>query len=149
MQREKIYNGLIMQTDYLCCKSIFYLVVYGMAKAFAIGFYKSKKWQDCRQSFIAERMLVDGGLCQLCKERHGYIVHHKIMIDESNVNNPDVTLNHENLMYVCKKCHDNLPGHGIGCEPKKYFFDESGMLQPIIPPVEKLETSDRGTEGGS
>lgn len=138
-----------MQTDYLCCKSIFYLVVYGMAKAFAIGFYKSKKWQDCRQSFIAERMLVDGGLCQLCKERHGFIVHHKIMINESNINNPDVTLNHDNLLYVCKKCHDDLPGHGIGCKPKKYFFDESGMLRPIIPPVEKSETGNRRTEGGS
>lgn len=121
-----------------------------MAKAFAIGFYKSKKRQDCRQSFIAERMLIDGGLCQLCKERHGFIVHHKIMINEGNINNPDVTLNHDNLLYVCKKCHDDLPGHGIGgCEPKKYFFDESGMLRPIIPPVEKSETGDRRTEGGS
>lgn len=120
-----------------------------MAKAFAIGFYKSKKWQDCRQSFIAERMLVDGGLCQLCKERHGFIVHHKIMINEGNINNPDVTLNYDNLLFVCKKCHDDLPGHGIGCEPKKYFFDESGMLRPIIPPVEKSETGNRRTEGGS
>lgn len=139
-----------MQTDYLCCKSIFLVVYDDMAKAFAKGFYKSKKWQNCRQSFIAERMLVDGGLCQLCKERHGFIVHHKIMINESNINNPDVTLNHDNLLYVCKKCHDDLPGHGIGgCEPKKYFFDESGMLRPIIPPVEKSEIGDRRTEGGS
>ena len=120
-----------------------------MAKTFAKSFYKSKRWQDCRQSFIAERMLVDGGLCQLCKEQHGFIVHHKIMINESNINNPDVTLNHDNLLYVCKKCHDDLPGHGIGCEPKKYFFDESGMLRPIIPPVEKSEPGNRGTEGGS
>lgn len=118
-----------------------------MAKAFAVGFYKSKKWQDCRQSFIAERMLVDGGLCQLCKEQHGFIVHHKIMINEGNINNPDVTLNHDNLLYVCKKCHDGLPGHGIGCEPKKYFFDESGMLRPIIPPLKKRKPVTVGPRG--
>ncbi len=121
-----------------------------MAKAFAIGFYKSKKWQDCRQSFIAERMLVDGGLCQLCKERHGFIVHHKIMINESNISNPDVTLNYDNLLYVCKKCHDDLPGHGIGgCEPKKYFLMRAECSDRLSPPVEKSETGNRRTEGGS
>lgn len=105
-----------------------------MAKAFAKSFYKSKRWQDCRQSFIAERMLVDGGLCQLCKERHGFIVHHKIMINESNINNPNVTLNHDNLLYVCKKCHDELPGHGIGCEPEKIFFRRKRNAPTDYPP---------------
>ena len=108
-----------------------------MAKVWARAFYKSAAWQKCRQSFIAERMLIDGGLCQLCKKHLGYIVHHKVMLNESNINNADVTLNFDNLMYVCKKCHDDLPGHGLGCSTKKYFFDESGMLQPI-PPGEKL-----------
>lgn len=119
-----------------------------MAKVFAKGFYNSNKWQACRQSFISDRILIDGGLCQLCGKHLGYIVHHKVMLNESNINNPDVTLNFDNLMYVCKQCHDNLPGHGLGCKHKKYFFDDDGMLQPI-PPIEKSEIGGHRTEGGS
>ena len=119
-----------------------------MAKAFAKSFYKSKRWQDCRQSFIAERMLVDGGLCQLCKERHGFIVHHKIMINESNINNPDVTLNYDNLLYVCKKCHDDLPGHGIGgCAPKNIFLMRAECSDRLSPPLKNRKPVTVGPRG--
>lgn len=105
-----------------------------MAKNFAKAFYKSKKWQDCRQSFIDERTLIDGGLCQICHKKLGYIVHHKVMLNASNITDASISLNFENLMYVCKDCHDNLPGHGVGNkEPKKYFFDESGQIFPTPP----------------
>ena len=94
-----------------------------MAKNFAKAFYKSKKWQNCRRSFIDERTLIDGGLCQICHKRLGYIVHHKIMLNASNINDASVSLNFDNLMFVCKDCHDNLPGHGVGNrETEKYFL---------------------------
>lgn len=108
-----------------------------MAKVWAKAFYKSAAWQKCRQSFIAERMLIDGGLCQLCKKHLGYIVHHKVMLNESNINNADVTLNFDNLMYVCKKCHDDLPGHGLGCSTKNIFSMRAECFS-LSPPGEKL-----------
>ncbi len=85
-----------------------------MAKVFAKKFYNSKKWIMCRDSYIQQRMSIDGGMCEVCHTAAGYIVHHKVMLDECNIKDPDVSLNHNNLMYVCKECHDAFEGHGIG-----------------------------------
>lgn len=102
-----------------------------MAKLFAKRFYNSHKWQKCRDGYIHERIQMDGGICEVCKDNIGYIVHHKETITEENINNPKVTLNYDNLMYVCKKCHDRFEGHGIGIKsaPALCRFDEDG--QPI------------------
>ena len=58
-------------------------------------------------------------------------MHHKITLDESNINNPDITLNYENLSYVCKDCHDRFEGHGVGRAAKgpTVIFNEKG--EPI------------------
>lgn len=78
-----------------------------MAQEFAKKFYKSKAWLKCRGSYTANRITIDGGLCERCKGRIGYIVHHKIKLNKSNINNPDISLTHCNLEYVCKQCHDD------------------------------------------
>ena len=75
---------------------------------YARSFYKSRAWQLCRASYIAERQSVDGGLCERCRKALGYIVHHKVHITPANISNPDVTLNHDNLQYLCKACHDEV-----------------------------------------
>jgi len=80
-----------------------------MAKEYsaeALKFYKSAKWQKCRKAFISERRAIDGGMCQRCHERIGYIVHHKIYLDAATLLNPAITLNPENLEFLCKYCHD-------------------------------------------
>jgi len=103
-----------------------------MAHAYAKPFYDSDAWKSCRRSYIANRVSIDGGLCESCHQRIGFIVHHKVMIDESNINDVNITLNHDNLQYVCKWCHDRMENHfvkergpKIRCE-----FDENG--QPIV-----------------
>lgn len=108
-----------------------------MAKEFSRPFYSSAAWLACRQSYIAERIKADGGLCEECRLRIGYIVHHKINIDESNVNNPEITLNHDNLQYVCKYCHDRMENHFVkGSRVEvRYVFDDFG--QPYMPCSEK------------
>jgi len=68
-------------------------------------FYTSRAWAKCRASFLADR----GGLCELCLKK-GLIepatqVHHKIHITPDNVNDPTITLNHDNLMALCDSCH--------------------------------------------
>ena len=104
-------------------------------KDFARKFYNSKKWKCCRSSFIAERINADGGLCQVCHERTGYIVHHKIALDSSNISKPEIALNHDNLMYVCKECHDEFEGHFNDNRPSarlhlRVTFDKDGEPAP-------------------
>lgn len=77
-----------------------------MAKEFAKRFYKSKQWQSCRASFISARISIDGGLCQTCHERPGFIVHHKVWLTPENIDDPSIALNHDNLRYDCLICHN-------------------------------------------
>lgn len=107
-----------------------------MAKDFAKSFYRSKAWKDCRLAYIARRRLADGGMCESCRERPGYIVHHKEPITAENVNDPGITLNHDLLAYECKECHDRLDGHGVGFRntPAICAFSETGEVLGILPP---------------
>lgn len=65
-----------------------------MARAFAKKFYNSKAWKSCRAAYIAERVAIDGGLCETCGLVPGLIVHHTVWLTEDNVNDPDIALNH-------------------------------------------------------
>lgn len=84
--------------------------------------------------------MIDGGMCEECHKNLGYIVHHKIKLTQQNINNADISLNHEHLEYVCKECHDNFEGHGLNKSAKPLCtFDENG--QPIsLRKVDKVET---------
>ena len=80
-------------------------------KEFAKSFYKSMSWQKCRAAYIAERRAIDGGLCEECRTAPGYIVHHKILLTSKNIDNPNITLNHKKLKFVCKACHEQEEIH--------------------------------------
>ena len=82
-------------------------------------------------------------MCEECHKNLGYIVHHKTAITEANVSDPDVTLSHDNLEYVCKDCHDMFEGHGLADKIKPLFvFDEDG--QPIsLREIDKIADSPR------
>lgn len=69
-------------------------------------FYKSRAWLRARQAFIASRIAVDGGLCQVCGEELGLIVHHKIWLDDITCNDPEISLNPQNFLYECQTCHN-------------------------------------------
>lgn len=85
-----------------------------MAQAWAKPFYNTAAWIKARDSYIKSRLLIDGGLCEECKEAPGHMVHHKIILTEQNVNDKNISLNFENFEYVCKECHDAFEGHGAG-----------------------------------
>lgn len=74
-----------------------------MAQEFAEKFYKSSKWLKLRSWYIKTVY----GLCERCGEP-GRILHHKILLTPYNINDPEVSLNPENLIYVCKDCHETL-----------------------------------------
>ena len=54
----------------------------------------------------------------------GEIVHHKIPIDPTNINNPDITLNWNNLQYVCRDCHAKIHDR----KNRRYKIDEMGRV---------------------
>ena len=75
------------------------------------AFYVSWKWRRCRKAY-AESV---GKICERCRSR-GIIetgskenpleTHHKIALTDENINNPNITLNWDNLELLCKHCHD-------------------------------------------
>ena len=69
-------------------------------------FYHSMAWKRCRQAFISHRLAVDGGICQVCGDELGRIVHHKTWLTDANVTDPDVSLSFKNLRYECQSCHN-------------------------------------------
>jgi len=96
---------------------------------FAKKFYNSKTWKLCRQSFIADRVSIDGGMCQQCKERLGYIVDHKKEITPDNINNPDVTLSNENFQYLCLDCHNRKTfGKNLATIREGLMFNSDGNI---------------------
>lgn len=94
--------------------------------AAAKRFYNSKAWQDCRRSYISTVF----GLCEHCTEP-GYICDHIIEINIVNINDPDITLSHSNLQYLCTPCH-NKKTFGTSEPIREGFgFDSEGNLVEI------------------
>ena len=101
-----------------------------MAEDFARAFYNSKEWQRCRAAYIEHVH----GLCERCK-RPGWIVHHKIYLTPENINDPDVSLNFDNLEYLCKDCHNMEHGtYNKDYIREGLYFDENGDLKKYESP---------------
>lgn len=77
-----------------------------MAKEWAKQFYNSRAWLDCRRSYITKVQ----GLCERCLKRGkvtpGKILHHTNHLTPENINNYQISLNHDNLEFVCQDCHN-------------------------------------------
>lgn len=113
-----------------------------MAREFAEKFYHSGAWKRCRESYIEHRVSIDGGMCETCHERLGKIVHHKIWLNESNINDPEITLSYKNLKFDCQICHnreedERKMGVKHSSRENQYFFDSEGQIVPL-PPVEAV-----------
>lgn len=100
-----------------------------MAKEWALAFYNSIAWKRCRKSFISKRIGIDGGACQCGCGELGYIVDHIEELTAENINNPDVTLNHDNLQYLSLACHNTKTfGSKEGATREDVKFDSNGDL---------------------
>ena len=67
-------------------------------------------------------------LCQDCLKKGIYTpaeeVHHIVELDESNVNDPSIALNADNLISLCRSCHKAR--HSTNS--KRYTIDENGKV---------------------
>ena len=93
-------------------------------REFARHFYTSKAWKQCRLSYIAKVY----GLCERC-QAGGKIVHHKIYLNESNIDDPNITLSHDNLELVCHDCHNREHFGGKVAIASGLMFDHDGQLK--------------------
>jgi len=93
-------------------------------KPYAECFYKSKAWQDCRDNYLKSV----GGLCEICLSNGiynvGEIVHHKKPITPTNINDPAITLNHDNLQLLCREHHAAMHTNN----QRRYTIDDKGNV---------------------
>ena len=98
-------------------------------KEYARAFYKSRAWQRCRDSYIKSV----GGLCERCLADGlivpGYIVHHKCYLTPENIKDPSITLNWDNLEYLCQAHHNEE--HFKEEYKKRYTIEKDGTVKTI------------------
>ncbi len=90
-------------------------------------FYKSMPWRRARDAYIDERMAIDGGLCEVCGEEPGKIVHHKIWLNDDNCNDVDISLNPKNFRFECQTCH-NREKNPVISTPGRCAFTADGEI---------------------
>ncbi len=92
-------------------------------KDFARQFYSSAAWKGCRGAYASSKR----GLCEVCLSKGLYvpaeIVHHKIELTPDNIDDPNITLNWNNLQCLCRECH--AAAHG---SQKRWKVDENGRV---------------------
>ena len=107
---------------------------YGVRK----DFYNSKAWKTVRKNIWLKQNL----LCARCykpvyvdgisewipkdKRRTG-IVHHIEYLNDTNIEDDNITLNEDNLIGICKECHEKEHHKDIATR-KGYEFDSYGNL---------------------
>lgn len=77
------------------------------------SFYRSKEWRDLLAQVKQSRLDNNGQIiCEYCGKpivkAYDIIGHHKIELDEENVNNYDISLNPDNIALVHHRCHNYI-----------------------------------------
>ena len=97
-----------------------------MAKAFSRSFYNSGSWIKTSRAYKIDQHY----LCEKCGGV-GEEVHHIIPLNPRNITDPNITLNWDNLMLLCRSCHELIEEkatatiHGI-------VFTEDGQVAEVI-----------------
>lgn len=94
-----------------------------MAKAFAKRFYASAKWKHTQEAV----MKAYNYTCQRCG-RPAKIVHHRVWLNEQNINSPEITLGWDNLEPLCIECHTCEHLQNGGDTAQGLTFDATGHL---------------------
>ena len=93
-------------------------------KPFAERFYKSKTWERTRAAYASSK----SGLCEMCSAKGdivpGVIVHHIKPITPETINDPEFTLNWNNLQLLCRKHHAQAHSTNV----RRYDIDEQGRV---------------------
>ena len=96
-------------------------------KEWARKLYRTAAWKNVRgYVFFRDQML-----CQDCLAKGIYTpaveVHHIIELTPENIDDPDIAVNPDNLISLCKSCHRLRHSRK---EEKRYSVDEFGKVKP-------------------
>ena len=98
-----------------------------MAKNFSNKFYHSKKWKNIR-AFVLQR---DFYMCQICKMPNSNTVHHIKELTPINIDDVSISVNPDNLITLCNRCHNLIHDKYKHSEDRKrYTFDAEGNVIP-------------------
>lgn len=99
-----------------------------MAQIFSKKLYNSKQWIKCRAAYIQSVF----GICEHkgCNEP-GLIAHHKVVLTPANIDDPSITLNWDNLEYLCLLHHNQTHGNKGEAIREGLAFNELGELVEI------------------
>lgn len=102
------------------------MLVINMAQAFSKQFYSSAAWQSCRNEYMKRAHY----LCEDCMKRGIYKpakeVHHIEELTPDNIHRPEVALNFDNLVALCKECHKAR--HNECNKGRRYIFGVGGEI---------------------
>lgn len=86
------------------------------------SFYDSAKWKKVSTAYMSSKNYI----CERCG-KPAQICHHKIWLNETNVLDPMIALNPENLEALCIDCHN--AEHGLKHDVA--IFDKNGNIADI------------------
>ena len=94
------------------------------------SFYKSKAWKEEKEYLYNTRLNEQGELiCSHCGQpiykKYDGILHHKIELTLENVNDINISLNEDNLIWVHFKCHNEIHERWGNCKKQVYLVHGS------------------------
>ena len=118
-------------------------------------FYRGKAWRGFLDVLKMERLTDDGQLiCEHCGKpivrKYDCIGHHKIELNEENVNNPEIALNPDNVMLIHFRCHNLIHTryegfrqrvylvYGSPCSGKTSYVDSIANADDLILDVDRI-----------
>lgn len=96
-----------------------------MAQDYAKGFYSSRAWKETQAAYMESQHRV----CERC-ESVARIVHHKRYISPQNINDPNITLNWNNLEALCHSCHE-FEHKGTAAHASEVRFNSNGDIVKV------------------
>lgn len=119
------------------------------------SFYTSREWRKLLQTIKMERLNDDGQIiCEYCGKpivnAYDIIGHHKIELNEENVNDYDISLNTQNIQLVHHKCHNYIHNklgyaqrqvylvYGSPCSGKSTWVDENMQEGDLIIDIDRI-----------
>lgn len=99
-----------------------------MAKQSLKHFYNSKEWIRLANHIRKKYCYI----CQECNKPNSSEVHHIKYVTDTNVTDPAITLNENNLTLLCRECHNKVHNRfrpiRHAAEGRRVMFDSEGNV---------------------
>lgn len=102
-----------------------------MAQKFSRKFYNSMTWKKLATNYRQEHFHI----CEECGAVGASEVHHVIELTPTNISDPLISLNPDNLKLLCHACHDKQHNRFATTNTntnKQYVYDEQGHIIRVL-----------------